>query len=90
MLAALFVGLVFGFVGYHLFVAPYVLRQGLRRGMLEAAAQLKDWLESVAPEFKEKIQLSMSEYNMDQSLRRALKALGKEYRAKKESKNEEK
>lgn len=77
-LTALFVGLVFGFVLYHLWVAPYILRQGVRHGMLLAAVELKTWLASVPEGLKDQIELSMAEYNMDKQLRAALRQIGRD------------
>lgn len=74
-LTAFFVGLCFGFTGYHFFVAPYVLKQGLRMGMLLAAQDIKGWLLSVSPEFKSEVESSLMKYNMDRKLQILLKKL---------------
>lgn len=72
LLTALFVGLCLGFSAYHLFIARYILQQGMSIGMKYAAADLLEFMEYLEPNDKIYMQERMQDFSYQRKLKAAL------------------
>lgn len=77
LISALFVGLCLGFSAYHLFIARYILQQGMTIGMQYAAADLQDFLQSLEPEVRKMYEEDMQNYAYNRKLKTMMQRLGR-------------
>lgn len=77
LISALFVGLCLGFSAYHLFVARYILQQGMEIGMKYAAADLTDFLQSLEPDVRKMYEEDMQNYAYNRKLKAMMQRLGR-------------
>lgn len=75
LISALFVGLCLGFSAYHLFVARYILQQGMSIGMQYAAADLQDFLQSLEPDVRKMYEEDMQNYAYNRKLKAMMSRL---------------
>jgi hypothetical protein len=72
LISALFVGLCLGFSAYHLFVARYILQQGMSIGMQYAAKDLLEFMHSLESNDKAYLEDLMQNFSYNRKLRESL------------------
>lgn len=72
LITALFVGLCLGFSAYHLFIARYILQQGMTIGMKYAAADLLEFMQWLEESDKAYLQDKMQDFSYQRKLKAAL------------------